>query len=65
MKTILSLSTLVIVISLSSCKKTYTCQCVKSGNVTYTTSVVAKSSSTAKSNCSVNDNNTYGTCTIK
>lgn len=65
MKTLLSLTALVIVISLGSCKKTYTCECVKSGNVTFTTSVGAKSSSEAKSNCSVYDNNTYGTCSIK
>lgn len=64
-KVIIVASILMVVTSLESCKKTYSCQCTKNGNVTYTTTVSAKSSSDAKSYCSLNDNSSNGSCDIK
>jgi uncharacterized protein YcfL len=52
-------------IAFASCKKNYSCECVKSGSVTLNTTVSAKSSSDAKSACSVYDSSSNGTCSIK
>ena len=65
MKKISLFAVVLIATSFASCKKNYGCECVKSGSVTFNTSVSAKSSSEAKSNCSYYDNNTNGTCSIK
>ncbi len=53
------------IIAFASCKKNYSCECVKSGSVTLNTTVSAKSSSDAKSKCSTYDSNNNGTCSIK
>lgn len=54
-----------IAVSFASCKKNYSCECTKNGAVTYNTVISAKSSSDAKSTCSIYDNSTNGTCSIK
>jgi hypothetical protein len=65
MKKIALFAVVLIATSFASCKKNYTCECTKNGAVTYTTFVSAKSSSDAKSTCSVFDNSSNGTCSIK
>ena len=65
MKKIILFAVVCTAVSISSCKKNYACECVKSGAVTFNTTVSAKSSSDAKSTCSVYDNSSNGTCTIK
>lgn len=65
MKKITLFTFAIIAFSFASCKKEYSCQCIKSGSVTVNTTVSAKSSSNAKSECSNYDSSTNGTCSIK
>ena len=65
MKKITLFAVAFIALSFASCKKNYSCECVKSGAVTFNTTVSAKSSSNAKSACSTYDNSSNGTCSIK
>lgn len=65
MKKITLFTVAIIAVSFASCKKNYSCQCIKSGSVTVNTTVSAKSSSDAKTSCSAYDSSTNGTCSIK
>ncbi len=65
MKKISLFAVVLIATSFASCKKNYACECIKSGSVTVSTTVSAKSSSDAKTSCSNYDSSTNGTCSIK